>query len=77
MVEALKSDGMQPNDIPQSSDQQQVDQQLLQGPNLNLSTSALPIVTRADPAQLESSSPVLGAQAQTAATKDQQCKLTK
>lgn len=77
MVEALESDGMQPNDMPQSSDQQQVDQQLLQGPNLNLSTSALPIVTQADPAQLESSSPVLGAQARASAANDQQCKLTK
>ena len=76
MVEALKSDGMQPNDMPQSSDQQQVDQQLLQGPNLDLSASALPIVTQADPAQLESSPPVLGDQAQ-ASAKDQQCKLTK
>lgn len=76
-MEALKPDGMQPNGMPQSSDQQQVDQQLLQGSNLNLSASALPIATQADPAQLESSPPVLGAQAQASAAKDQQCKLTK
>ena len=67
---------MQPDGMPQSSDQQQVDQQLLQGSNLDLSTSALPTATQADPAQLVSSPPILG-QTPVSAAKVQQCKLTK
>lgn len=68
---------MQPNGMPQSSDQQQVDQQLLQGSDLDLSTSALPTASQADDVQLVSSSPVLGAQTQASGAKPQLCKLTK
>ena len=59
------------------TDQQQVDQQLLQGASVDLNTSALSTVTRADPAQLVSSSPVLGAQTLVPGVKTQQRKLTK
>ena len=73
---AFEPHAMQPNGMLQFSDQQQVDQQLLQGSNLDLSTSALPTATHADPAQLISSPPILG-RTSVSAAKGQQCKLNK
>ena len=74
---ALMQDVIQPNGSLRSSDQQQVDQQLLQGSSLDLSASALSTASQADPAQLVSSSPVLEAQTQVPGAKSQPCKLTR
>lgn len=68
-----KQEGNPENALSRSTEQEQAEQQqLLQGPGLNLSPSALPATTQANPAGLPSSSPVLGAQSQFTGAQGQQ-----
>lgn len=57
-----KHEGIPETALPRSSEQQQVEQQLLQGAGLDLSSPALPTTTQVDPAPLSSASPSLGTQ---------------